>query len=182
MIKAELFFISRLTLQNLWLDHTKENKRSSTDSRTWYFEDSSNLPLQLLTESWFFEDNCFYDFWKEHSPLCFKAPCVLCLPFVYGKTLAKEQVESEKWENAQTKENSQRVLVAQSCLTLCDHMNGSPPGSSVHGIAIGLPWVAIPFSRDCLDPGVKAGSFALQTDSLPPEPPGKPSKLKINCT
>ena len=25
-------------------------------------------------------------------------------------------------------------LVAQSCLTLCDHMHCSPPGSSVHGI------------------------------------------------
>ena len=27
-----------------------------------------------------------------------------------------------------------RVLVAQSCLTLCDPMDYSPPGSSVHGI------------------------------------------------
>ena len=84
------FLISRLTLQNLWLDRTKENKRSSTDSRTWYFEDSSNLLLHLLTESWLFEDNCFHDFWKEHSPLCFKGRCVFCLPFVDGKTLAKE--------------------------------------------------------------------------------------------
>ena len=27
-----------------------------------------------------------------------------------------------------------KVLAAQSCLTLCDPMNCSPPGSSVHGI------------------------------------------------
>ena len=27
-----------------------------------------------------------------------------------------------------------KVLVAQSCLTLCDPVNWSPPGSSVHGI------------------------------------------------
>ena len=41
------------------------------------------------------------------------------------------------------------ALVAQSCLTLCDPMDGSPPGSSVHGIlqARILEWVAIPFSR-----------------------------------
>ena len=41
------------------------------------------------------------------------------------------------------------VLVAQSCPTLCDHMDYSPPGSSVHGIlrARILQWVAIPFSR-----------------------------------
>jgi len=41
------------------------------------------------------------------------------------------------------------VLVAQSCLTLCNPMDCSPPGSSVHGIlqARILEWVAIPFSR-----------------------------------
>ena len=39
--------------------------------------------------------------------------------------------------------------VAQSCLTLCDHMDCSLPGSSVHGIfhARILEWVAISFSR-----------------------------------
>ena len=41
------------------------------------------------------------------------------------------------------------VLVAQSCLTLCDPMDCIPPGSSVHGIlqARTLEWVAISFSR-----------------------------------
>ena len=35
-----------------------------------------------------------------------------------------------------------------SCQTLCDHLDGSPPGSSVHGIlqARVLEWVAIAFS------------------------------------
>ena len=38
--------------------------------------------------------------------------------------------------------------VAQSCLTLCDPMDCSLPGSSIHGIlwARILEWVAIPFS------------------------------------
>ena len=42
-----------------------------------------------------------------------------------------------------------KVLVTQSCLTLCDPMDCSLPGSSVHGIlqARILEWVAIPFSR-----------------------------------
>ena len=37
----------------------------------------------------------------------------------------------------------------QSCPTLCDPIDGSPPGSSVHGIfqAGKLEWVAISFSR-----------------------------------
>ena len=36
----------------------------------------------------------------------------------------------------------------QSCLTLCDPIDGSPPGSSVHGILQTriLDWVAISFS------------------------------------
>ena len=38
---------------------------------------------------------------------------------------------------------------AQSCATLCNPMNCSPPGSSVHGIfqARILEWVAVSFSR-----------------------------------
>ena len=40
-------------------------------------------------------------------------------------------------------------LVTQACPALCDPMNCSSPGSSVHGIfqAWILEWVAIPFSR-----------------------------------
>ena len=40
------------------------------------------------------------------------------------------------------------VLVTQSCLTLCNPVDCSPPGSSVHGIlqARMLEWVAVPFS------------------------------------
>ena len=38
----------------------------------------------------------------------------------------------------------------QSCPTLCDPIDGSPPGSSIHRIlqAIILEWVAISFSKD----------------------------------
>ena len=40
-------------------------------------------------------------------------------------------------------------LVAQTCTTLCDPIDCSPPGSSVHGIlqARILEWIAIPSSR-----------------------------------
>ena len=43
-----------------------------------------------------------------------------------------------------------RVFVTQSCLTLCDPMDYSLPGFSVHGIlqARTLEWVVTPFSRD----------------------------------
>ena len=44
--------------------------------------------------------------------------------------------------------------VTQSCLTLCDPMDCSLPGSSVHGIfqARVLEWVAISFSRGSSQP------------------------------
>ena len=48
-----------------------------------------------------------------------------------------------------------KVFIAQSCLTLCDIMDWSPPGSSVHGIlqARTLEWAAIPFPRGSSQPG-----------------------------
>ena len=60
--------------------------------------------------------------------------------------------------------------------TLCDPMDYSPPGSSVRGIpqANILDWVAIPFTRGSSRPRDQTGSPALQADSLPSEPPGKP--------
>ena len=70
---------------------------------------------------------------------------------------------------------SVKVLVTQLCPTLCDPMDCSPPGYFIHGIlqARILEWVAIPFSRR--SSWIEAGSLALQADSLPSEPPGKPS-------
>ena len=68
-------------------------------------------------------------------------------------------------------------LDVQSCLTLFDAMDYSPPGSSVHGIlqTRRLEWVAISFFRDLPDPGIEPTSPefpALQADALPSEPPG----------
>ena len=67
-----------------------------------------------------------------------------------------------------------KVLVSQSCLTLCNPMNCSPPHSSVHGIlqARILEWVAMPSSMGSSQPRDQTRSPAL--DSVPTEPPGKP--------
>ena len=54
------------------------------------------------------------------------------------------------WHDLATKPPSvQFSSVTQSCPTLCDPMDSSMPGFSVHGIlqARILEWVAIPFSR-----------------------------------
>ena len=68
-----------------------------------------------------------------------------------------------------------KVLVAQFCLTLCNPMNFSLLGSSVHGILQVriLEWVAIPFPRDVFNPRFEVGSPALQADSVWSEQPGK---------
>ena len=65
---------------------------------------------------------------------------------------------------------------AQSCLTLGDPVDCSPPGFSVHGIlqARTLGWVTMPSSRASSDLGIKLLSpVHWQADSLPPEPPRK---------
>ena len=64
----------------------------------------------------------------------------------------------------------------QSCPTLCDPIDCSPPGSSVYGILQAgiLEWVAMPSFRGSSPPRVEPRSPTLQVDSLPAELPGKP--------
>ena len=65
--------------------------------------------------------------------------------------------------------------VAQSCPTLCDPVDCSPPGSSVHGILQQEFWSRLPFPspRDLPDPGIEPRSPALQSDALTSEPSGE---------
>ena len=60
-----------------------------------------------------------------------------------------------------------KVKVAQSFPTLCDPMD-----YTVHAIlqARILEWVAFPFSRDLLNPGIEPRSPTLLADFLPAEP------------
>ena len=64
--------------------------------------------------------------------------------------------------------------LAKSCPILCDPMD-----YIVHGIpqARIQEWVAIPFSRGSFQPR----SPALQVDSLPSEPPGKPKHARTHA-
>ena len=55
----------------------------------------------------------------------------------------------------------EKVLVTKLCQTLCDPMDCSSPGSSVHGILQTgiLEWVATAFSRGSSDPGIEPRSL-----------------------
>ena len=67
-------------------------------------------------------------------------------------------------------------LFAQLCLTLCDPMDCSLPGSSVHGISQVriLSELPLPSPGNLPKLGIKAGSSALQEVSLPSEPARNP--------
>ena len=72
------------------------------------------------------------------------------------------------------------VLIAQSCPTLCGHVACQTPLSmefSRQEYWSGLPF---PSPGDLPDLGIEPGSPAVHTDSLPPEPPGKPRQAPLS--
>ena len=79
--------------------------------------------------------------------------------------------------------NSSICGCAQSCMMLCDPMNYSLPGSSVHGIlqARILEWVAISSFRDHTNPGMEPASPALAGGFFTTEPPEKPPDTPRRC-
>ena len=64
------------------------------------------------------------------------------------------------------------VVMSKSCLSLCDLMESSPPGSPVHGISQAriLEWVAFPSPGGLPNPGIKP--IALAGGFFATEPPG----------
>ena len=75
-------------------------------------------------------------------------------------------------------------LVAQSRPTLCNTLDSSPPDSFVHGIFFKQEdWSGLPFPPpgDLFNPGLQPASSvspALQGDSLPADPSGKPILMR----
>ena len=73
------------------------------------------------------------------------------------------------------------LLALKWCLTLCDRMDSSPPGSSIHGHfqARILDWVWFPSPGNLLGPGIKLVTPALTGGFSSTEPPGKPREDTI---
>ena len=73
-------------------------------------------------------------------------------------------------------ESTVLCLISQSCPTLCDPMDCSPPGSSPRGFTRQEYWRGLPCPPpgDLPNAGIKPRSLALPADSLPSEPPGNP--------
>ena len=74
-------------------------------------------------------------------------------------------------------------LVAQSCPPLCDPMDCSLPGSSVHGNSpgkkTGVGCHAL-LQENLPTPGIEPRSPTFQADSLLSKPPGKPMNTGVH--
>ena len=104
------------------------------------------------------DDLAFLDLWVHHNNfhqllhvtfMCvWVYLCKLPLPLSYKNTL--------HLEHTQISQDSEKVelLVTQLCPILCNPIDCSPPGSSVHDIiqARIQDWAAIPFSRGSSQP------------------------------
>ena len=69
-------------------------------------------------------------------------------------------------------------LATQSCLTVSNPMDCSPPGSSVCGYSPGKN-IGVGCHFLLHHPEIKPSSRTLQADSLPSAPPGKPKNTRV---
>ena len=102
----------------------------------------SNLHWSSISHTVIYMFQC-YSLISSHPRLLLHSPKVCSLHLCLFCCLAYRIV------TVFLKSIGQESEVSQSCLTLCDPMDCSLPGSSVHGIfqAIVLEWIAISFSR-----------------------------------
>ena len=126
-----------------------------------------------------------------------QSSCFLLLIISYA-FFAKEvenkvihEIKEGKWKTSQKLDGKRKFYLwkelcvcvcvcvcTQSRLILCNPMDYSPPGSSVHGIlqARILAWVTCAPPEDLLNPGIEPMSPALQADSLHTYLPRKSQK------
>ena len=84
------------------------------------------------------------------SQLLFSWHREIMVPWGLDAWIQSQAAKASKLSNSSFHGKSVGVLVTQSCPTLCDPMDYSSPGSSVHGILQAkriLEWVALPSSR-----------------------------------
>ena len=115
----------------------------------------------LLTRSIHVDTNsriCFF-LWMDNIPLCV---CVYRYHIFFINSSINGHLGAV-------------CLVTQSCPILCDHMDYSPPGSSVHGDSLGKNTGAgcqALLQRNHPNLGIEPTSPALQVYSLSSEPYG----------
>ena len=114
-------------------------------------------------------------FWILFQDICWGQVSFPCIP----AGLVKSKCSCERKERE----------VAQSCPTLCDPVDCSLPGFSIHGILQARIWSGLPFPSpgDLPNPEIEPGSPTLEADALTSEPPGNLVVVnykyisKVNC-
>ena len=136
---------ARLWLSTLVLIH-RACESSTSEEKEWVAHILSHGGTVLRTAAYAGIAPRCPQWWAAYLPTVGWLPPSLsdfpaCSAYFTGSSLQYLQVLIP-WSEA-------KVLVAQPCLTLCNPMDCSLPGSSVHGTfqARILEWVAIPFSR-----------------------------------
>ena len=154
---------SSVNLKYLWKKKRKQNlmahphpqplKKNFSTLSSW--KPLSVQPPALCRTPWLLCTEPFLQFQPLHCVLVWlpTAPSFGCLRLCLWASAA---LSTCSWKcQGISLLSSLKVKVTQSCLTLCNPMDCSPPGSSVHGIlqAKVLEWVAILFSRGSSQPG-----------------------------
>ena len=106
--------------------------------------------------------------------------CILFQMFFYHNIwlwFRKNWVTDILWKNILTL----CVSVVQLCPTLCDPVDCSPPGSSMHGIlqARILEWVAMPSSRGSSPPKDQTSVSHIEGRFFTTEPQGSLCRLQL---
>ena len=88
--------------------------------------------------------------------------------------------EPSSWKKGKTMMSKLIIIqeeFAQTCSMVCESMDYSPPGFSVHGILQQEYWSVLPFPSPgyLSDPGIKLKSPALAGGFFTTEPLGKPT-------
>ena len=111
-------------------------------------------------------------FWMLNFKPTFSFSSLTFIKRLFSSSLSAIRVVSSAYLKVKSESE-----VTQLCPTLCDPMDCSLPGSSLHGIlrqeySSGLPF---PLPGDLPNPRIEPESPALQENTLTSEPPGKPS-------
>ena len=100
-----------------------------------------------------------------------------CSHSCVGSILQQATGKTSLWNGGFLEASARGYACMLSCVWLCDPMDCSPPGFSVHGISQAriLEWVAISFSRESSGPKDRTCIFLhWHADSLPLSHLGSP--------
>ena len=135
---------------------------------------SFSLSFWTSIASWNFQER-WLGWWDAREE---KTACFLHGQGVLQGNLPLSWLNCREQHHLQETEKKEKVLVAQSCQLFATPWTVNCQAPLSMGFSRQEYWSGLPFlsSGDLHDLGIEPRSPALQADSLPSEPPGKPSR------